>query len=56
MAGFHPHEGLGAAGLLVAFQPQRPQGLELPGAVRRELGTCHGAARRASARLRQALC
>jgi hypothetical protein len=40
-AGFFPHEGLGAAALLVADQPQRPQGLELPGAVRRELRTGH---------------
>ena len=36
MAGFDPHEGLGAARLLVASQTQRPQGLELRGAVRRE--------------------
>jgi hypothetical protein len=41
LPGFFPHEGLGAAALLVAAQPQRPQGLELPGAVRRELRTGH---------------
>ena len=41
MAGFYPHEGLGAAGLCVASQTQRPQGLELPGAVRRECAAWH---------------
>jgi hypothetical protein len=41
-------------GLFVASQTQRPQGLELPGAVRREFGTCHSAARCASARPHQA--
>ncbi len=53
MAGFSPHEGLGAPRLIVAFQPQRPQGLELPGGVRRELGTCHAVARCASVRPHQ---
>ncbi len=41
MAGFCPHKGLGAAGLRVASQTQRPQGLELPGVVRRECAAWH---------------
>ena len=43
IAGLCPHEGLGATGLRVACQTERPQGLELPRPVRLEHGFRHGA-------------
>ena len=43
IAGLCPHEGLGATGLRVACETERPQGLELPRAVRLEHGFRHGA-------------